>query len=90
MTGSLSGSGDEVYIVTFPAGQIGVPIDFPLTDSVMLGDTISFNITIDQSYLPPRVTISDPDKASLTVWFTQRMLIVTCVAVCASQYSHIH
>ena len=56
----------------------------------MLGDTISFNVTIDQSYLHPRVTISDPDKASLTVWFTQRMLTVPCIAVCASQYSYVH
>ena len=86
----MSGSGGEVYNVTFPAGQIGIPIEFPLTDSVMLGDTISFNITIDQSYLPPRVTISDPDETLLTVWFSQRKLTVTCTAVCASQYSHIH
>ena len=56
----------------------------------MLGDTISFNVTIDQSYLHPRVTISNPDKASLTVWFTQRMLTVPCIAVCASQYSYVH
>ena len=29
---SSSGAGVEVYSVTFPVGQIGVPIEFPLTD----------------------------------------------------------
>ena len=69
-----SGSGVEDYTVTFPAGQISVPIKIPIIDFVMLGDTISFNITVDESSLPTRVTINNPDEASLIVWFTQRKL----------------
>ena len=77
---SSSGAGIEDYSVTFTVGQIGVPIEFPLTDfDVILGDTISFNITIDQSSLPPHVTISDPDKALLTVRFTQRKLTLPII-----------
>ena len=79
-----SGSGIEDYTVTFPAGQISVPIEIPVTDFVMLGDTISFNITIDESSLPNRVSISDPDRASLTVWFTQRKLRLLYVILVAS------
>ena len=75
-----SGAGIEDYSVTFPIGQIGVLIEFPLTNfDVILGDTISLNITIDQSLLPSRVTISDPDKASLTVQFTQRKLTLPII-----------
>ena len=50
----------------------------------MLGDTISFNITVNELSLPDRVSINDPDKASLTVWFTQRKLRVMYAILTAS------
>ena len=44
-----------------------VSFDVPITDNNILESNMNFSIAIDPSSLPNRVTVSDPDQASVTV-----------------------
>ncbi|XP_065884398.1 IgGFc-binding protein-like isoform X2 [Dysidea avara] len=55
------------YIVTFPAGVTKVSFDVLITDDNILESDEVFNLTIDPSSLPRRVTVTDPSQAVVTI-----------------------
>lgn len=44
-----------------------VSFDVPITDNNVLESNMNFSIAIDSSSLPDRVTVGNPDQASVTI-----------------------
>ena len=55
------------YTVIIPAGQISVSFDVPIVDDKILDGNKNFNLTINASSLPSRVTVTNPHQATVTI-----------------------
>ena len=55
------------YVVTIPAGVTNVSFDVSIRDDDELENDEHFNLTIDPSSLPSRITITDPSQAVVTI-----------------------
>ena len=55
------------YSVMFIAGVTAVSFDVLITDNNILESNMNFSIAIDPSSLPNRVTVDNPDQASVTI-----------------------
>ena len=55
------------YTVTFPAGVTRVSFNISITDDIVLEGDENFNLTIDPSSLPSRVSVINLGQATVTI-----------------------
>ena len=67
VTGGGVDYGSGPYTIIIPAEEISVPFDVPITDDRVLEGDESFNLTINTSSLPSRVTVTNPHQATVTI-----------------------
>ena len=67
MTGGGVDYGSGPFTVIIPAGDISVPFDVPIINDNVLEANESFNLTINSSSLPNRVTVTNPYQATVTI-----------------------
>ena len=59
--------GPGPYEVIFLPGEISASFDIPITDDNVLEGNERFNLIINSSSLPNRVTVTTPDHANVTI-----------------------
>ena len=55
------------YTVVIPAGETRFSFAVPITDNDVLEGNENFNLTINASSLPNRVTVTNPYQATVTI-----------------------
>ena len=66
------------YTVTFPAGMTEVSFSVGITDDNILESNERFQLSINSSSLPNRVTIGNPSEVTVTIVDNDRKLLI-CV-----------
>ena len=66
--------GSGPYTVVIPAGMTNATFEIPITDDMILENNEDFVITINGTALPPGVTPTDPDEATVTIMDNDRKL----------------
>ena len=57
----------DTYSVTFTAGMTTASVDVPVIDDSISENNENFDIVIDQSSLPNRVSVGNPDQVTVTI-----------------------
>ena len=55
------------YTVMFTAGMTTAPVDVQIVDDDISENTENFVLVIDQSSLPNRVSVGNPDQVTVTI-----------------------